>query len=270
VSAATVAVFPVTICVLILLWLVVRYSFLVPASKGLPILMYHKVSRDHEDSLTIAAAHLDSQLAYLKVQGYQSVSFAELKSAWDYGHPLPPRPILLTFDDAYLRTYELASPVLSKHDFKATIFLPVAFIGKSNTWDDGTEPLMSYDLIRQLAGSRIEFGLHSYRHENYQRYTAAQMEADLFDCVRTLEANGCTFTRVFAYPYGRMPAGAAARKALYDSFRRHKIDFAVRIGSRINSLPPGDPYELKRTGIDGTDSFREFKIKVRKGRLKLF
>jgi peptidoglycan/xylan/chitin deacetylase (PgdA/CDA1 family) len=270
VSATTISVFTGIICGLILLWPVYRYSFLVPASKGLPILMYHKISGDHEDSLTISAARLDSQLAYLKAQGYGSVSFADLRDAQETGRPLPLKPVLLTFDDAYLHTYELAFPVLSKYGFKATIFLPVAFIGKTNTWDDGAEPLMSYDLIRQLAGSRIEFGLHSFRHENYARYSAAQMEADISDCVRTLEENRCTFTRVFAYPYGRMPTGSAARNALRDAFRRHKIDFAVRIGSRINSLPPRDPYELKRTGIDGTDSFLEFKIKVRKGRVKLF
>jgi peptidoglycan/xylan/chitin deacetylase (PgdA/CDA1 family) len=263
-------VFPGIISGLILIWLVYRYSFLVPASKGLPILMYHKISTSHEDSLTVSAAHLDSQFAYLKAQGYESISFADLKAAQNKERSLPLKPVILTFDDACLHTYELASPILSKHGFKATIFLPVAFIGKTNVWDDGAEPLMSYDLIRQLAGSRIEFGLHSYRHENYARYSAEQMEADIFDCVRTLEENGCTFTRVFAYPYGRMPVGTAARNALYDSLRRHKIDFAARIGSRLNSLPPRDPYELKRTGIDGTDSFLEFKIKVRKGRVKLF
>jgi peptidoglycan/xylan/chitin deacetylase (PgdA/CDA1 family) len=255
---------------LTLLWLVYRYSFLVPAPKGLPILMYHKVSREREDGLTISAARLDSQFSYLKSKGYESVSFADLKASLENERPLPRKPVLLTFDDAYLNTYELAYPLLRKHQLKATVFLPVGFIGKTNAWDGGAEPLMSYDQIRQLAGSSIEFGLHSYGHENYERYSPAQIEADVAACVKTLEENGCAFTRVFAYPYGRMPADPAARRALQDSFRRYKIDFAVRIGSRINTLPPRDPYELKRTGIRGTDSFREFKIKLRKGRVKLF
>jgi peptidoglycan/xylan/chitin deacetylase (PgdA/CDA1 family) len=258
-------------CLLILLWLVYRYSFLVPPSKGLPILMYHKVSRDHADALTISVAHLDSQISYLKAQGYQSVSFADLKAALDHQRPLPPKPILLTFDDASLDTYELAYPILRERAFKATVFLPVAFIGKTSTWAGGdSQPVMSYEQIRQLAGSQIEFGLHSYLHENYEHYSPAQIETDVSDCVRTLEENGCTFTRVFAYPYGRMPTDPVARRALQDAFRRHKIDFAVRIGSRINPLPPSEPYELKRTGINGTDSFREFKIKLRTGRVKLF
>jgi peptidoglycan/xylan/chitin deacetylase (PgdA/CDA1 family) len=270
VNASIIAAVAATACGLILLWLVFRYSFLVPTPKGLPILLYHKVSHDHEDALTISTARLDSQLAYIKAHGYQSISFADLKASLDSHRPLPAKPILLTFDDGYLNTYELACPLLRKHSLKATVFLPVSFIGKTNAWDDGAEPLMSYDQIRQLAGSQIEFGLHSYSHENYEQYSAAQVEADVSSCVKALENNGCNFTRVFSYPYGRMPVNSAARRALRDSFRRHNIDFAVRIGSRINALPPSDPYEIKRTCIDGTDSFREFKIKLRKGRVKLF
>lgn len=257
-------------CLLVLLWLVYRYGLFVPAPTGLPILMYHKVSRHHDDDLTISSARLDSQFAYIKSRGYTSVSFLDLKASLDGQRPLPPKPVLLTFDDGYLNTYELAYPLLLKHQLKATVFLPVAFIGKSNEWDGGAEPLMSYDQILQLAGPLVEFGLHSYRHENYLSYSSAQIEADVSECVSVLERNNCTFTRVFAYPYGRMPKDENGGRALRDSFRRHKIDFAVRIGSRINTLPPKDVYELKRTVVRGTDSFWEFKIKLQKGRAKLF
>ena len=40
----------------LLLYLVFAYSFLVPAPPGLPILMYHKVSEDRADSLTVKGA----------------------------------------------------------------------------------------------------------------------------------------------------------------------------------------------------------------------
>jgi len=53
-------------------------------------------------------------------------------------------------------------------------------------------------------------------------------------------------------------------------FRDYKLIFAVRIGNRINSLPIRDPYELKRIDIKGTDSLFTFKIKLKKGRTKLF
>ena len=54
------------VCLLTLLWLVYRYSFLVPAPRGLPILMYHKVSRDHEDGLTISASRADLPFVWVR------------------------------------------------------------------------------------------------------------------------------------------------------------------------------------------------------------
>jgi peptidoglycan/xylan/chitin deacetylase (PgdA/CDA1 family) len=264
----------------ILLWLIYRYSLFIPAGKGLRILLYHKVSPHQNDGLTISADRLDRQLAYIKSSGYTPISFADLKNSLEGQQRLPAKPILITFDDGYLSTYELAYPLLRKHDVKATIFLPVGFIGGVNGWDAGSDPLMSYEVLRLISnelsgdeltgGGLIEFGLHSYRHENYQRYSAAQIEADLSECISALQKNNCPFMGVFAYPYGKMPKDANVNRAMRDSFRRHHIDFAVRIGSRINTLPPKDVYEMKRSAVSGTDSFWEFKTKLHKGRVKLF
>jgi peptidoglycan/xylan/chitin deacetylase (PgdA/CDA1 family) len=258
------------VSLLILLWLVCSYGLFVPAPNGLPILLYHKVSLHHNDALTISEDRLDRQLAYAKSTGYTPVSFQDLKEFLHGRRPMPAKPVLVTFDDGYLSTYELAYPLLVKHQVKATVFLPAAFIGGVNGWDGGSEPIMSYDTIHQIAGPLIEFGLHSYRHENYQSYSAAQVEADLSQCIRALEENHCPFAPVFAYPYGKMPRDGTINRAMRASFRRHGIDFAVRIGSRINALPPKDVYELKRSVVRGTDSFWEFKTKLQKGRTKLF
>jgi peptidoglycan/xylan/chitin deacetylase (PgdA/CDA1 family) len=255
---------------LLFVWLVYRYSLFVPAPQGLPILLYHKVSPQENDALTISADRLDRQLAFIKDQNYTAISFSELSDALNHGHDLPAKPILVTFDDAYLRTVQLVHPLLLKHQVKATILLPVGFIGGVNQWDGANESLMSYQDIQEIAGGQIEFGLHSCRHENYEHYSAAQIEADVTACVRALEEQGCPFTRVFAYPYGRMPREQSVNQAMRNCFRKHGIEFALRIGSRINRLPPKDPYELKRIAIRGTDSFWTFKTKLRKGRVKLF
>jgi len=268
------------LCLLILAWLVYRYGLFVPAPRGLPILLYHKVSTDRNDALTISVDRLDRQLAYIDSSGYTPISFSDLKESLDGLRALPAKPVIVTFDDGYASTYELAAPLLAKHDVKATIFLPTAFIGGNAGWSGANDPLMSYEMIGQLAANRpaanqllgnlIEFGMHSHRHESYERYSAAQIESDVSECLHALEASGCAFTRVFAYPYGRMPRDPSANRAMREFFRRNKIDFAVRIGSRINALPPKDVYELKRTAIRGTDSFWEFHQKLRKGRIKLF
>jgi hypothetical protein len=67
-----------------------------------------------------------------------------------------------------------------------------------------------------------------------------------------------------------MPKNPSADHAMREFFRLHDIDFAVRIGSRLNALPPKDIFGMKRAAVNGTDTFWEFKTKLRKGRIKLF
>jgi hypothetical protein len=48
------------------------------------------------------------------------------------------------------------------------------------------------------------------------------------------------------------------------------IEAAFRIGNKPQRSPATDLYELKRIDIRGGDSLEEFKIKLRKGKLKPF
>ena len=129
---------------------------------------------------------------------------------------------------------------------------------------------MNYETIKKISGDLIEFGLHSNSHQNYELKSPAEIETDVSECIAALEKEGCRFTRTFAYPYGRMPKSSKTRDSMKQIFKNYNIDFAVRIGSRVNKLPVRNPYELKRIGISSLDSFFEFKIKLARGSVKLF
>ncbi len=160
---------------LVFLWLVYRYSLFEPAPQGLPILLYHKVSPQENDGLTISADRLDGQLAFVKDRNYTPISFSELSDAFCTAVMICRQKNRIPAD---IRRRVLEAPFnwcircCSKHQVKATIFLPVGFIGGVNQWDDANESLMSYQDIREIAGRLVEFGLHSYRHENYEHYSA--------------------------------------------------------------------------------------------------
>lgn len=233
---------------------------------GLPILMYHKVSQTQNDKLTISTDRLDNQLACLRRLGYQSISFSDLKEFEQSGAPLPEKPVILTFDDGYLSVYEWARPLLRKHGFSATVFLPTKYIGGFNDWDGGTERLMSEEQIRTLARSGIEIGLHSHRHETYGRYSPSEIQSDITDCIKSLAAIVGRFDRIFAYPYGARPRSRTGKRVLQEILANQQIDYAVRIGSGLNTFPLRNRYELTRIGIHGTDSLKQFKRKVKKGR----
>ena len=73
--------------------------------------MYHRVSPDRCDDLTVTVAQLEAQLDWLRDAGFRFVALADLLAP---ASSLPDRPVLVTFDDAYLDTYELAVPVLQR------------------------------------------------------------------------------------------------------------------------------------------------------------
>src|SRR5207247_9258487 len=73
---------------------------------------------------------------------------------------LPRRPIILTFDDGYRSTYEVAWPLLKRHHATASVFLVSDLIGKTNAWDadEIQEPLLDTRQITAMRAGRIEFG----------------------------------------------------------------------------------------------------------------
>lgn len=252
--------------------LTVQYSILIPSKKGLPVLMYHKIFPGNPDGLTITPARFDRQLRYLKEKGYQTISLKVLKVLIKDGAPLPPKTIILTFDDAFVNFGDYALPLLKKYNFTATVFVPVAFIGKTNIWDNGHDPIMSdLDLKRLAINEDIEIGLHSFMHTSYGDLTPAEMGEDLKNCRETLDFNEIPYIMAMAYPYGGFPKKDQELKAqMISVFQEAGLDFALRIGNNINGWPIRNPFEIKRIDIKGTDNFFIFKTKLRKGRAKLF
>jgi peptidoglycan/xylan/chitin deacetylase (PgdA/CDA1 family) len=267
-----IAVITGILVIVCLAWLTLFYSFLVPPKKGLPILMYHKVSENRSDGLTITTGNLDKQFFYLREKGYKTISFKELISLISAGQRPPKKTVILTFDDAYESFAVHAMPLLAKYNFKATVFIPVGYMGKTNAWDEGAERILSPDELKVLANTGdVEFGLHSFLHRSYGDLAVEDMKDDLESCISTLGFYAIPFVRVLAYPYGGYPKKDKRQKeAMKELFREYRLSYALRIGNRINPLPLKDPYELTRIDMKGTDSFTTFRIKIRKGRKKLF
>lgn len=258
--------------VLIFAFLTIQYSFLIPEKKGLPILMYHKISADTRDSLTIRCNDLEQQFQYLTQNKYKCLSFSELKNFCDKKEPVPSKSVIITFDDGYLNNKIYLLPLLEKYGLKATIFLPLSHLGKINVWDSGNEPLMDLNTVKELGKLPfIELGIHSFAHQNYKSLTIGQIDEDLTRCDEFLGSSGLNAVKALAYPYGGTHRkNPEMNQQMKEVLARHNYWFGLRIGNRINKPILKDIYELFRIDIKGTDSFTEFKIKIKKGRTKLF
>jgi peptidoglycan/xylan/chitin deacetylase (PgdA/CDA1 family) len=255
-------------CVVLLLFLVLRFGFLLPPIKGLPVLLYHKVSEHVNDTITIAPSTFERQLQYLSQKGYQSISLRQLIGNIEHPGTLPPKPVMITFDDGYVNNLDLAYPLLKKYGHKAVFFIPGDGIGKTNWWDIVKEPLLSSEQLKSLDDTVVELGLHSFDHTHYGKLSAEQIDADIGKCIDALHARAISFVPALAYPYGGRPRDKKIYKSMVESFYKAGIKCAFRIGNRVNRLPLKNNFEVNRISIRGTDSMWTFRTKLTKGRVK--
>lgn len=242
------------------------FYFLLPPVHGLPILAYHRVSEDQNGKLTISVERLDEQLGVLKRHGYQSITFSDLKNLEITGLPLPPRPVLLTFDDDYLTVHRYAYPLLKKHKFQATVFLPHDSAGNFSHLVGGSERVLGYEGVKEMCADGIDFALRSQKLDVHQHGSPAQIESDIGNCVAALERADCPFVRVFAYPYGFRPSSRVRKNARRNALAKFSLDYGVRVGSGLNTFPLSKKYDLVRISVDGTDSLKQFERKVIRGK----
>jgi peptidoglycan/xylan/chitin deacetylase (PgdA/CDA1 family) len=76
------------------------------------------------------------QMEYLR-RHYAPITFRQLIQHLDGDGPIPPRPIIVTFDDGFDDNYHHAFPVLKSLEMPATMFLSTGYIGQTDTfWFD--------------------------------------------------------------------------------------------------------------------------------------
>jgi len=155
--------------------------------------------------------------------------------------PLPPRPVLITFDDGYRSVYTKAAPILAAHRLPAVVFacsepmerrrllwfdsiasrdgeaaveswktrdydswLAGCVAAAAPVPDDDPRALMTADDLAALSRqSGIEIGAHTARHPILARAARASQRSEIGGCKAALEGWIARPVRAFAYPNGR-------------------------------------------------------------------
>lgn len=103
-------------------------------SQKLTVLMYHHFTNGEA---------LDSQLTALENAGYSFVTLDEVKDFVTKGHDLPKKPVLITVDDGYSSTLEIAAPIFEKHNASAVVSVIGCSIGK-DTYKETNIPITEH------------------------------------------------------------------------------------------------------------------------------
>ncbi|MCK5219632.1 polysaccharide deacetylase family protein, partial [bacterium] len=200
-----------------------------------------------------------AQMAWLKKQGYQTITLARLSGSCRDKTLLPARPLIITFDDAYVSVFEWARPILAAVGFTATVFVVSRAVGRYNFWDDGQNlprlTCLGISELRNLADAGWEIGSHGTEHLNMTDLSGEQLRRETADSKQELEKKLEQPVEVFAYPFGSWnePARLAVQSAGYGA--------ACAISPGTSSVT-ADLLALRRVYVKPTDSLWDFRRKV--------
>jgi peptidoglycan/xylan/chitin deacetylase (PgdA/CDA1 family) len=218
-----------------------------------PILMYHRIDYlrpglpEITRGLTVDPRDFNQQMLWVKRHGYHTLTQRQLLGALRDGRPLPPKPLLITFDDGYRDVLGKASPILHRLHLRATAYVITSRLG-------GPDPsFLTVPQLRILERRGIEIGSHTVDHVKLTTASDGEALYELTASKWSLELALGHPVRWFAYPVGA-----------YDP---HVIGLVAQAGYALAvTETPGtcqssaSPLELKRlevldtTGVQGVAS----------------
>lgn len=99
-----------------------------------PILIYHSINEPRPDHvwahLSLPPEVFAAQMRHIRQAGMSPISLEAAFQGLQEPTTLPRRPVVVTFDDAFLDNWFYALPVLQRYEIPATVFAPVEFIDR--------------------------------------------------------------------------------------------------------------------------------------------
>jgi len=216
------------------------------APDGLVVLAFHEIAAADEAVLpdyAVTPEQFAADLDWLERQGHHFVGLDQVLRARAGGPALPPKPLLLSFDDGYRSVYTAAWPVLQRHRAPAVLALVGRWLEPADglvPFGDGTLPrqkLLSWEQLHEMTASGlVEVASHTHdlhrginanpqgnsepavtsrRYSSTDGYESEsqyrrRLRQDLARNNRLLQQKLGQRPRAVAWPYGRYNATAIA------------------------------------------------------------
>lgn len=229
----------------------------VPAGDGgraLRVLMYHKVNDHPGNSVTVPVSLFDEQMAQLRELGYRPVSLDDVRAYYLEGVPLPPKAVLITFDDGYRDNLENALPILRRYGYPAVLFAPVGYLGDSRPLPHDehlarrgiANPTLDWSDLPALEAAGVRVESHGIGHRPLADLDLDEAAREItLSKLRLEEALGRP-VRAFAYVKG---SEAHYRPVHLSLLRQAGYELAFTSISGANG-PGADPLQLHRYNVE--------------------
>ncbi len=226
-----------------------RWRYHPPGEIKAPILLYHHIGEyptrpaaEAYQRYFVSRPDFEAQMSRLQEWGYTSIPLSLLVQAIVEGAELPPKPVVITFDDGYRDVYLEALPVMQKYGFSGTLYVIQDQVG--------IKGYMSANQINQLIENGWEIGSHSKTHADLRK-SVVNLAAEVVDSRLALEVLFSTPVRSFSYPYG------SATPSLKEYVQKAGYLSAVGVGTSLKHSA-GTRYYLSRLEVRGTYDLDDF------------
>lgn len=221
---------------------------------NVPVLTYHYIrdavppTEELSYHLSVKTADLDNQFAYLAKNGFQTISLNDLYESLVNHTPLPPKSVVLTFDDGYRDFYFNAFPIIKKYNLRVVSFYVVNYTGYPN--------YMDWAMLREIHNSGlVDVESHTLSHFLLTKLSSEEARKEIFESKRILEEGLGKKVNYLAYPYGDYNEEIVnlVREAGY------RLSFSTRPGTELRS---SEQLFLKRVTVSGFDTIETFRVKL--------
>jgi peptidoglycan/xylan/chitin deacetylase (PgdA/CDA1 family) len=207
-----------------------------PYTGPVPILEYHVLGRPQTEvpypDLYVPRASFRKQMGWLDEQGYEAVTLERVEEAWYHGGTLPPKPMVISFDDGYRPQYTFALPTLRKHGWPGVLNLKA----------EGSDLYESN--VKAMLAAGWELAAHTIHHSDLTTLEGEALEEEVTGSRKLLQREYGVPVKNFCYPSGRFDEATIAA-----------VEAAGYVGATTEI--PGvatkeHPYELARIEVLGS------------------
>jgi len=210
-----------------------------------PILLYHHIGNSSTDGrYYVTPEKFDAQLALLHNWEYTVITIPMLIQAITQGTALPPRPIIITFDDGHLDNYTTAFPIMQKYGYTGVLYIVYNYIG--------VDGYMNTDQIIEMHNAGWEIGSHSLSHADLTKLDPDALKSEIFDSRTLLEQMLGIPIQTFAYPFG------AKNDFAVDLVKASGYMAAMGASGYTPAQGLWNLYYLQRVEIKGTEDAKTF------------
>ena len=210
--------------------------------REVPVLCYHHIRNfrggesANTKSYSVTPAAFAAQMKMLHDSGYQTILPDQLYNHLLYGSSLPPKPVMITFDDTDEEQYSIGAVEMNKYGFKAVYFIMTIAMNRPR--------YMTKANIKNLSDSGHLIACHTWDHNMVTKYEGADWDTQLVKTKLQLEGITGKPIKYFAYPFGLW------NQAAIPEIKSRGYNLAFILSTKRDSIEP--LYTVRRMIVPGT------------------